>query len=204
MKAGSVSEALAPATAARREAPRAGSTVGRAFEIFFSIVGYVLWVALERMGFPRRMSPARRFARLLEDLVTSFGKLGQHLSLRSHLLPPDFIEELQKLQDQVKPFPAEEAVAAIERAFGKPPSLLFIRFDAQPLAAASVAQVHTARTFSGKEVVVKILRPGVAVQVDRDMRILLATVRILSRFSAVLTRYKAEAVVREVATSLRK
>ena len=200
MKAESVAESLAPSPP-RREPPPPGSTLGRAFEIFFAICGYGLWLALERLGFARRPTPARRFAKLLEDLGTSFVKLGQHLSLRSDLFPPDYIEELQKLQDQVKPFPVEEAVAAIERALGEPPSRLFIRFDAQPLAAASVAQVHTARTFSGKEIVLKILRPGVAVQVDRDMRILLATVRILSRFSAVLTRYKAEAVVREVATS---
>lgn len=186
------------------KAGTAGSTIGRAFEIAFSILAYVLWYALQRAGFVRRPTPARRFAKLLEDLGTSFVKLGQHLSLRSDVFPPDYIEELQKLQDQVKPFPAEEAVAAIERAFGKPPSQLFIRFDAQPLAAASVAQVHTARTFNGKEVVVKILRPGVAVQVERDMRILAAVVRLMSRFSAVLTQYKAEAVVREVAVSLRK
>ena len=183
---------------------RGGSTVGRAFEIFSAFAGFGLWLAFQRLGFGRQRSAAKRFARLLEDLGTSFVKLGQHLSLRSDLFPPDFIEELQKLQDQVKPFPGAEAIAAVERAFGKPVAQLFVRFDEQPLAAASVAQVHTARTFDGREIVVKILRPGVAVQVERDMRILYAVARLASRFSAFLTRYKAPEVVREVAASLRK
>lgn len=187
-----------------REPPPPGSTVGRAFEIFFRVAGWLSWLALHRLGLPRRLSPAKRFAALLENLGASFVKLGQHLSLRADLFPPDYLEELQKLQDQVKPFPASEAVAAIERSFGKPPSLLFVRFDDAPLAAASVAQVHTARTFDGKEVVVKVLRPGVAVQVDRDMRILALVVRFLSRFSGLLSRYKAHAVVREVSANLRK
>jgi ubiquinone biosynthesis protein len=187
-----------------REAPPAGSTLGRAFEIFFRISGYLAWLALWRLSLVSKPQPARRFANLLESLGTSFVKLGQHLSLRSDLFQPDYLVELQKLQDQVKPFPQDEAAAAIERAFGKPPSQLFIRFDAEPLAAASVAQVHGARTFSGKEVVVKILRPGVAIQVDRDMRILAAVVRFLAHFSPLLTRYRAEGVVREVWMNLKK
>jgi ubiquinone biosynthesis protein len=79
-----------------------------------------------------------------------------------------------------------------------------VRFDPVPFAAASVAQVHSARMFSGREVVVKVLRPGVALQVERDMRILTAVVRLLSNFSSLLTRYKAEAVVREIWLNLRR
>lgn len=204
MKAEFVHEKVAPPAPPKPEPPPAGSTIGRAFHIFFSLSAFLWWLFFWRLSLVRHPTPARRFADFLENLGTSFVKLGQHLSLRTDLFPPDFLEELQKLQDQVKPFPAEAAIAAIERAFGKPPSQLFIRFDPQPLAAASVAQVHTARTFNGKEVVVKVLRPGVVVQVERDMRILAALVRFLSHFSAVLTRYKAEAVVREVAVGLRK
>ena len=193
-----------PVQRAALEAPPAGSTLGRAFEIFFSVTAYVLWLLLWRLGLARRSSPAERFASLLENLGTSFVKLGQHLSLRGDLLPPEFLVELQKLQDRVKPFPQSEAIAAVERAFGKPTSQLFSRFDPEPLAAASVAQVHGARTFSGKEVVVKILRPGVAIQVDRDMRILAAVVGLMARFSPLLTRYGAEAVVRQVWMNLRR
>jgi ubiquinone biosynthesis protein len=187
-----------------REAPRPGSTIGRAFEIFFRVAAYITWLMAWRLSLVRQPTPAKRFANLLEDLGTSFVKLGQHLSLRTDLFPADYLVELQKLQDDVKPFPVEEAVAAIEKAFGKPPAMLFVRFDEVPFAAASVAQVHTARTFAGREVVVKILRPGVAIQVDRDMSILTAIVRFLSRFSSLLTRYKAEAVVREIWASLKR
>ena len=180
------------------------ATLGRALEIGLRIGGFILWMLLWRLGLARNSSPAERFAGLLENLGTSFVKLGQHLSLRSDLFPTDFLVELQKLQDDVRPFPTAEAVAAIEAAFGKPPSLLFVRFDETPLAAASVAQVHTARTFGGHEVVVKVLRPGVALQVDRDMRMFTAIVRFLSHFSGVLHRYRAEEVVREVWVNLRR
>lgn len=179
-------------------------TLGRAFQIFFSISAFLAWITLRRVGLIRGDSPAVRLARLLEGLGTSFVKLGQHLSLRSDLFPPEYLEELQKLQDRVKPFPAQAAREAIERAFGKPPEGLFTRFDDEPLAAASVAQVHSARMFDGREVVVKVLRPGVGVQVDRDMRILVTTVRVLSAMSSLLVRYRAEAIVREIAANLRK
>ena len=187
-----------------REAPRTGSTIGRAIEIAARVSSYVAWLFAWRLSLVRRPTPAQRFARLLESLGTSFVKLGQHLSLRSDLFPPEYLAELQKLQDRVRPFPPEEAIAAIEHAFGRSPSQLFVRFDAEPFAAASVAQIHTACTFDGREVVVKVLRPGVAIQVDRDMRILVTVVRFLSYFSTVLTRYKAEAVVREVWLNLRR
>src|SRR6185312_9411069 len=179
-------------------------TIGRFIEIVLRISSYVLWLALWRLSLVRQPSPARRFAGLLENLGASFVKLGQHLSLRADLFPPEYLEELQKLQDNVRPFSAEESVAAIEGAFGRPTSQLFIRFDPEPFAAASVAQVHGARTFSGREVVVKVLRPGVKVQVNRDMKILAAVVRFLAHFSPVLAYYKAEAIVREVHANLCK
>jgi ubiquinone biosynthesis protein len=188
---------------ARQPAP-AGGTIGRFFQIVFRISGYITWLLLWRLSLVRHPTPARRFADLLENLGTSFVKLGQHLSLRADLFPAEYLAELQKLQDKVKPFPAEESVAAIEKAFGRPVSQLFIRFDAEPFAAASVAQVHGARTFSGREVVVKVLRPGVKIQVNRDMKILAGIVRFLTHFSPVLSYYKAEDIVREVHQNLCK
>ena len=179
-------------------------TLARALEVAARIGGYVLWQLLWRLSIVHSPTPARRFAALLEGLGASFVKLGQHLSLRSDLFPPDYLVELQKLQDDVKPFASSEAVAEIERALGKPPQQLFVRFDEEPLAAASVAQVHSARTFAGHEVIVKVLRPGVAAQVDRDMRLAVGMVRFLSHFSGVLTRYKAEAVVQEVWATLKR
>ena len=196
-------QASRPRDSARRNVTR-GGTIGRFLEIVVRIAGYVAWLALWRLSLVRQPSPARRFAGLLENLGASFVKLGQHLSLRADLFPPEYLEELQKLQDNVRPFSAEESVAAIEGAFGRPTSQLFIRFDPEPFAAASVAQVHGARTFGGREVVVKVLRPGVKVQVNRDMRILAAVVRFLTHFSPVLAYYKGEAIVREVHANLCK
>ncbi len=187
-----------------RRAHKPGSMFGRALEIFFRVSSFLAWLSGWRLGAVNSPTPARRFADLLQDLGATFVKLGQHLSLRTDLFPPEYLAELQMLQDNVKPFPVEESIAAIEEALGKAPELLFIRFDPEPFAAASVAQVHSARTFNGREVVVKVLRPGVKVQVDRDMRILILIVRFLSRFSAVLTRYRAEDVVREVWANLRR
>jgi ubiquinone biosynthesis protein len=186
----------APQAGARR-APPQGSTIGRALEIFFRVSSFLAWLFAWRLGLAHRTHPPQRFAELLQDLGATFVKLGQHLSLRTDLFPPEYLVELQKLQDNVKPFPVDESVAAIEEAFGKPPNLLFIRFDAEPFAAASVAQVHSARTFGGREVVVKVL-------VDRDMTIAVAIMRVLSNFSALLTRYRAEAVVREIWASLKR
>jgi len=107
------------ATSARRNVTR-GGTIGRFIEIVLRISSYVLWLALWRLSLVRKPSPARRFAELLENLGASFVKLGQHLSLRSDLFPPEYLEQLQKLQDKVRPFDAEESVAEIERAFGRP------------------------------------------------------------------------------------
>ena len=180
------------------------NTIARAFEVAARVGGYVLWLLMYRLSLVHKPTPARRFADLLEDLGATFVKFGQHLSLRSDLFPPEYLVELQKLQDDVKPFPTAEAVAAIEQAFGKPPRQLFIRFDEEPLAAASVAQVHGARTFSGHEVIVKVLRPRVAQLVDRDMRLLHAATRFLSHFSSVLTHYRATDVVSEVWATLRR
>ena len=193
-----------PARATARKSVPPGGTIGRFFAIVFRISAYLAWLLFYRLSLARHPRPARRFAELLENLGTSFVKLGQHLSLRADLFPPDYLAELQKLQDKVKPFPAEESVAAIEEALGRPVSQLFIRFDAEPFAAASVAQVHGARTFTGREVVVKVLRPGVKVQVNRDMKILAGIVRFLTHFSPVLSYYKAEAIVREVHANLCK
>jgi ubiquinone biosynthesis protein len=202
MKTATAGDEAARATA--RQAAPTGGTIGRFFAIVFRISAYVTWLLLWRLGLARRPTPARRFAELLENLGTSFVKLGQHLSLRADLFPPEYLAELQKLQDKVKPFPAEESIAAIEKAFGRPVAQLFIRFDAEPFAAASVAQVHGARTFTGREVVVKVLRPGVKIQVNRDMKILAGIVRFLTHFSPMLSYYKAEAIVREVHANLCK
>ena len=178
--------------------------VVRAVTIAGRTAAFLGCVFLHRLGVRSAQPPARRFAALLEDLGTPFVKLGQHLSLRHDLLPPDFVEALQDLQDHVRPFDPALAAAEIERALGAPPAVVFARFDREPFAAASIAQVHGARTHEGQEVIVKVRRPDIVARVELDMRLLLMVVRVLSWFAPVLRRYRAHDVVREVWQNLRR
>ena len=146
------------------------TTLTRAFTIAFRIGSYLAWLATWRLGFRRADSPPRRFTALLEGLGTPFVKLGRHLSLRSDLLPLEFITALQDLQDHVRPFDPALSAREIEAALGQPPAALFARFDAEPFAAASIAQVHGARTRDGREVIVKVRRPDIAARVDARRR----------------------------------
>lgn len=111
----------------------------------------------------------------LEEMGTLFLKLGQLLSTRSDLLPPQIIAQLSLLQDKVAPFDAKTAIATIEHAkygLGQPIGDIFARFDEMPLAAASVAQVHTAALHDGREVVVKVVRPNIKQGIISDFDLL--------------------------------
>jgi ubiquinone biosynthesis protein len=108
----------------------------------------------------------------LEELGPIFVKFGQALSTRRDLLPADIADELAKLQDRVPPFEGAIAVASIEKAFGLPLADIFLSFETAPLAAASIAQVHVAALKSGREVIVKILRPGMREIIDLDLEVL--------------------------------
>ena len=121
------------------------------------------WLAGRRARSPQRLRLA------FEELGPLFIKLGQLLATRRDLLPDAVLDELAKLQDQVPPFPARQAMSIVERELKVPLTQAFSRFDEQPLAAASIAQVHTAALPDGREVVVKILRPGVDADIRRDM-----------------------------------
>ncbi|MDE2196832.1 MAG: ubiquinone biosynthesis regulatory protein kinase UbiB [Gammaproteobacteria bacterium] len=125
---------------------------------------------------PRTASRGERIRRALEDLGPIFVKFGQMLSTRRDLLPADVAEELARLQDRVPPFPGRAARIIIEQTYGKPVTELFAEFSETPLASASVAQVHAARLNDGREVVVKVLRPGVEriIRADLDVLQLLA------------------------------
>ncbi|GMW06374.1 MAG: hypothetical protein AMXMBFR8_11710 [Nevskiales bacterium] len=123
-----------------------------------------------------------RIREALQDLGPIYVKFGQSVSTRQDLLAPDIGVELARLQDEVPPFAPEQALAEIERAYRRPASTVFAQFDEQALAAASIAQVHAARLASGEEVVVKILRPRVREQVERDLEVLYALARLAGRF----------------------
>ncbi|MGA2397257.1 MAG: ubiquinone biosynthesis regulatory protein kinase UbiB [Steroidobacteraceae bacterium] len=123
----------------------------------------------------QRSAGATRGERLrlaLEELGPVFVKFGQAVSTRRDLLPVDIADELAKLQDRVPPFCSTVAMASVEQAFGRPIQEIFATFEATPLAAASIAQVHAATLKSGEEVVVKILRPGMHEVIERDLEVL--------------------------------
>jgi ubiquinone biosynthesis protein len=145
----------------------------------------------------RGANRAERLRLALEELGPIFVKFGQALSTRRDLLPTDIADELARLQDQVPPFPGSAARAAIERSCGKPLSELYASFDEQPLAAASIAQVHVAQLRDGREVIVKVLRPGMREVIGRDIEVLYALARLAHRWWPEAHRLKPLEIVRE-------
>ncbi len=135
---------------------------------------------------PRRRDSSaplgERIRLALEELGPIFVKFGQAISTRRDLLPTDIADELAKLQDAVPPFPADEAIEIINGAYGEPVENVFERFDTEPLAAASIAQVHTAKLKAGTEVIVKVLRPGVLEQIERDLGVLRMLAGLADRY----------------------
>lgn len=138
-----------------------------------------------------------RVRRSLEDLGPIFVKFGQILSTRRDLLPDDLAVELAKLQDQVPPFPGEQAKVLIEKAWGRPVEQVLDAFDPVPLASASIAQVHTGRLKDGTQVVVKVLRPGIQRTIGQDLALLYTVARLAERYWKDGRRLRPVEVVRE-------
>ncbi|RRQ20524.1 ubiquinone biosynthesis regulatory protein kinase UbiB [Guyparkeria sp. SCN-R1] len=130
----------------------------------------------------RQRTRGERLVAALEDLGPIFVKFGQMLSTRRDLLPPDLAEALSALQDRVRPFPAEVARARIEAALGASVTEHFACFEAEPLASASIAQVHAATLDDGQEVIVKITRPGIHRRIRSDLEILYTVARLAERY----------------------
>ena len=149
--------------------------------------------------FERRRGGTRgeRLRLAAEELGPIFIKFGQAVSTRRDLLPADIADELAKLQDRVPPFPGELARAAIERSLGHPVAELFGGFDVAPLAAASIAQVHTATLKDGREVIVKVLRPGMREVIRRDLEVLYALAGLALRYIPDAARLRPLEVVAE-------
>jgi ubiquinone biosynthesis protein len=116
-----------------------------------------------------RGSQAERVRLVLEELGPIFVKFGQILSTRRDLLPEDYADELAKLQDNVPPFPGEQARQIIEKEFSKKIEDIFLEFDETPLASASIAQVHSATLKDGRKMIVKVVRPGIEKLIKRDL-----------------------------------
>ena len=144
----------------------------------------------------------RRLREALETLGPIFVKFGQILSTRRDLLPLDIADELAKLQDQVPPFPSALAVAEIERSLGRSIQEVFSSFETQPVASASIAQVHLGRLHDGTEVAVKVLRPRVEAAVARDVALLETGAALAERWWAEGRRLKPREVVAEFARHL--
>ncbi len=145
----------------------------------------------------RRLPRGERIRCALEALGPVFIKFGQIVSTRRDLLPDDVADELAKLQDQVPPFSTQVARAAVETALAGSVETLFARFSAEPLASASVAQVHTAQLHSGEEVVVKILRPGIAETIRRDVSLMYTIASLAERYWSQGARLRLREVVSE-------
>jgi ubiquinone biosynthesis protein len=148
-------------------------------------------------------SRGERLRLALQELGPLFVKFGQVLSTRRDLLPADIADALVLLQDRVAPFPGEQAEAEVVAALGKPMTALFARFERTPLASASIAQVHAATLHDGREVVVKVLRPGVAKRISDDLDLLRLLARAVDRVHPEAARIRPLDVVAELERALR-
>jgi len=154
---------------------------------------------------PARARPPEpvRLRRALEQLGTTSMKLGQVLSTRPDLVPPAFETELALLQDAAPTVPYTEIAQAVEHALGTPLDAAFRRFEAVPIAAASIGQVHAATLPDGTDVIVKVRRPGVTERVNLDLNLLARAAEVAGRHSALARRYDAVGLAREFAETLR-
>ncbi len=151
------------------------------------------WFRNRALAAPR----GERIREALEDLGPIFVKFGQLLSTRRDLLAEDIAEELALLQDRVPPFPGARARALVEAAYGQPVTEVFSEFDEEPIASASIAQVHAARLHDGREVVVKVLRPGIERTIRRDVGLLHTVAALADRFWREGRRLRPREVVAE-------
>ena len=150
------------------------------------------------------LTRAERVRLALEALGPTFVKMGQILSTRPDLLPVEFVEELQKLQDDVPPFPGEEARSRVERELGQPVGDLFDHFEDAPLASASLGQVHRARLKDGHEVVVKVQRPGIRKVIEVDLEILNHLAGLIERRVEGFEVHRPTRIVEEFANTIRQ
>ena len=166
--------------------------------IGFAVLGLVIHAGRGRFSRRARESLPRHLRQSLERLGPPFVKLGQALSLRRDLLPDDIIAALQGLQDDVAAFPGADARREIECALDGPIDRVFSEFDETPFAAASIAQVHHARLLDGRDVIVKVRRPGIRAQIDRDMRLLIAVLRVGGLIVPAAKNYDVVSLAREI------
>ncbi len=149
------------------------------------------------------LSTPERVCRAFEDLGPSFVKLGQLLSTRVEMLPPDWIQAFEKLQDEVAPVPFASLLSQLEEELDQPINELFPHIDPQPLAAGSIAQVHGATLPNGTNVVLKIRRPGIQKVVEADLRLLHRLAELIDEEVPELRPFHPKEVIRQFERSLR-
>ncbi len=155
---------------------------------------------------PEPLASARgeHLREMLDELGPTFVKFGQLLSTRPDIVPPDIIAELRKLQDEVSPFPFEQVEAVIEAELGLSLDKLFLEFSPQPLAAASIGQVHEAVLPNGRRVAVKVQRPTAERQIEADLSLLRQAARLAKERVRALDFIDAPELVEEFARSIRQ
>jgi ubiquinone biosynthesis protein len=198
-------------------AQSASRNLGRLSEIAQVAVrhGFGYWFDTHRLTdlFPRRgrleLNGARsqrgqHLREMLDELGPTFVKFGQLLSTRTDVLPPDIITELRGLQDDVRPFPFAQVEQVVEEDLGLTLDKLFIQFDETPVAAASIGQVHKARLPNGRDVAVKVQRPGAPRQIEADLALMYQAARIAKERVRALDFIDARQLVDEFARSIRQ
>ncbi|NMM44879.1 2-polyprenylphenol 6-hydroxylase [Rhodospirillaceae bacterium KN72] len=161
------------------------------------ILPFRIAVGFLRLLFRRRRPgrPGERLAAALAAMGPSFVKLGQALSVRADLVGDEVATDLEKLQDGLDPFPTDAAIRTIEETLAQPLDAMFAQFDREPVAAASIAQVHFATTTDGRDVAVKVLRPGIEEILERDIGLFRALARLAERIQPKIRRLRPVAVV---------
>lgn len=152
--------------------------------------------ALAHLALPVRIRMA------LEAMGPTFVKLGQVLSTRVDLFPPEWIEEFERLQHAVAPAAPETMIAQMTEALGRPPAEVFDQFEAQPFASASIAQVYRARLADGSPVVLKVRRPGIRPRIEADLRILSVLAGVAEREIPELQRFQPAEMITQFGKSI--
>lgn len=166
------------------------------------------WLKLMRPFVPRAsrevaaMSRGARLRLALQELGPIFVKFGQILSTRRDLVPPDIADELTQLQDRVAPFDGRQARILVEAALGRSITDAYASFDTTPLASASIAQVHAATLHEGREVVVKVLRPGIEKQIAADIALLNNVAAVVERAHPSADKIRPREIVAEIQNTL--
>ena len=177
----------------------------RLVHIAFEAVRFAVGSLLARLHLSRsRLTAPERLCLGLTGLGTTYIKFGQALSMRRDILPDEYVAALRSLQDNIAPFPTESAIQEIELGLGRPIDELFAHFDREPVAAASIAQVHTAELHDGRKVIVKVRRIGIEPQIEHDMRALIMATRLATALAPRLKHYQPLRIIDEIWSNLRK